>query len=166
MRDHAAQAQRAVDRSPHKVDHLGSFQMVSGLMHVCMNKMQNIGKNAWGDSGDTIGFKTFYDILPNRSGINTTKINFYGWLRFMDAVLCSLIMKAAMTDLRITATMALDTHTLTSDNLVALCGRLVDSFLLPPIDRLEAEGKKPVEGHTESGHAVLLIHDLMTVRKM
>ena len=71
-----------------KVDQLASFRMVSGLMHVCMNKIQNIGKNAWGgDSGDSVGLKALRDTLPNRSGINTKKIDFYGWLRFMDAVL-------------------------------------------------------------------------------
>ena len=78
-RDRAAQAQRAVDRSASKVDQLASFCMVSGLMHICMNKIQNIGKNAWGgDSDNPVGLKTLRDALLNRSGINTQNIDFYG----------------------------------------------------------------------------------------
>jgi hypothetical protein len=59
VRDHAAQAQHAVDYSASKVDQLASFCMVIGLMHICMNQIQNIGKNArGGDSDDPVGLKT------------------------------------------------------------------------------------------------------------
>jgi hypothetical protein len=37
---------------------------------------------------------------------------------------------------------------------------------MPSVDRLEADGVKILQGHTESGHAVLLAHDLMTMRDM
>jgi hypothetical protein len=142
-RDRAAQNQRAVDRSEYKIDHLASFRMVSGLMHVCMNKIQNMGKNAWGgDSKDSVGLKTLRDVLPNRSGINTIKIDFYGWLRFMDAVLHSLVMKAAMTLLKITSVKDLDAQAMDLDDFLALCTKLTHSFLLPSMDRLEAEGTK------------------------
>ena len=141
--------------------------MVSGLMHVCMNKIQNIGKNAWGgDSSDSVGLKALRDTLPNRSDINPKKIDFYGWLRFMDAVLHSLVMKAAMTELKIASAKELDSHSLAYNDFVTLCSKIVDTFVLPSIDRLEAEGIKTLEGHTESGHAVLLMHDLMTMREM
>jgi hypothetical protein len=141
--------------------------MVSGLMHVCMNKIQNIGKNAWGgDSSDPVSLKALRDTLLNCSNINTTKIDFYGWLQFMDAVLRSLVMKAAMVELKITLAKELDLHTLTYDDFLALCAKLTGSFVMPSIDRLEAEGIKITEGHTESGHAVLLMHDLMMMREM
>jgi hypothetical protein len=157
-RDRAAQSQRAVDRSMHKVDRLASFRMVSGVMHVCMNQIQNIGKYAWGgDSDDSVALKTLRDILPNRSGLNTKKIDFYGWLQFMDATLFSLVMKAAMTELQFTSTNDLTTYTQSYDGLMELCAKLTDSCLLPSLDRL---------GHTKSGHAVLLMHDLMTMREM
>jgi hypothetical protein len=37
---------------------------------------------------------------------------------------------------------------------------------MPSLDRLEADGVKTVPGNTPSGHAVLLMHDLMTLREM
>jgi hypothetical protein len=37
---------------------------------------------------------------------------------------------------------------------------------LPCLDRLDAEGIKKMPGCTESGNAVLLMHDLMTVREI
>ena len=115
---------------------------------------------------DSVGLKTLRDVLPNRSGINTTKIDFYGWLRFMDAVLHSLVMKAAMTLLKITSVKDLNAQAMDLGDFLALCTKLTHSFLLPSMDRLEAEGTKTVEGHTESGHAVLLMHDLMTMHEM
>jgi len=95
--DRAAQDQRAVDRSEFRVDHLSSFTMISGLMHVCMNKMQNIGRNMWGTTDrDDVSLLTLRDLLPNRSNVNLHKHDFYAWLRFLDAVLRSLTITAAM----------------------------------------------------------------------
>jgi hypothetical protein len=49
-RERAAQDQRAVDRSEHRIDHLSCFEILSGMMQFVMNQIQNVGKNAWGGS--------------------------------------------------------------------------------------------------------------------
>ncbi|KAK6977808.1 hypothetical protein R3P38DRAFT_3267011 [Favolaschia claudopus] len=77
-RARAAQDQRAVDRSEDRIDHLLSFAMLSGLMHICMNMISNIGKNYWGGSNkDEMSLITLLQLLPNRSDINLRKIDFY-----------------------------------------------------------------------------------------
>ncbi|KAK7007163.1 hypothetical protein R3P38DRAFT_3212828 [Favolaschia claudopus] len=47
-----------------------------------------------------------------------------------------------------------------------LCTSIADKFVLPSVDRLEAEGIKTLRGNSVSGNAVLLAHDLMTLREM
>ena len=89
-RDRAAQDQRAIDRSPFQADHLSSITLTGGLMHYCLNMVRNIGINHWGGAaknGDAVSLMALRDILPNRSEINTRKIDFYAWLRFLDVVL-------------------------------------------------------------------------------
>ncbi|KAJ7245498.1 hypothetical protein C8J57DRAFT_1438306 [Mycena rebaudengoi] len=139
-RDRAAQDQRAVDRSEYRVDHLSSFEVLSGLMHFVMNKIQNIGKNAWGGANKD-------QKLPNRNDINLRKIDFYAWLRFLDVVLPMVI-------LELSSPAQLQQQKLSKNAFIAV------------FDRLEAEGVKTLSGSTESGNAVLLMHDLMTMREM
>jgi hypothetical protein len=166
-RDRAAQDQRAVDRSKFRVDHLSSFTVISGLMHVCMNKMQNIGRNMWGTKDrDDVSLLTLRDLLPNRSNINLHKHDFYAWLRFLDAILRSLAIIAAMAALNITKTTEFDAQAVSEDEFMSLCTRIVDTYVIPSPDRLEADGIKTVEGDTVSGHAVLMMFDLMTLREM
>jgi hypothetical protein len=77
-RDRAAQDQRAVDRSPSIFDHLSCFQCTSGVMHVCMNMCQNLGRTHWGRTNcDAVSLLTLRDQLPNRSNITPQKIDFY-----------------------------------------------------------------------------------------
>ncbi|KAJ7506208.1 hypothetical protein B0H11DRAFT_2169972 [Mycena galericulata] len=155
-RDRAAQDQRSLDRSEYRADHLSSIAVTSGLMHECLNFIENVGKNYWGDSDDSIGLISMRNVLPNRQEINLRKVDFYAWLRFLDAVLRSLIVRAAM----------LAKHKLNFEEFQRLCTSIADTFLLPSIDRLEADGIKKIRGSTVSGHAVLLTHDLMTLREM
>jgi hypothetical protein len=164
--DRAAQDQRLVDRSPHKVDRLQSFRMISGVMHICMNMIQNMGRNTFGGTNrDAVSMDTLRGVVPNRSALNTKKIDFYGWLRFMDAILRALTLAAAMASLDLTTTKQLDEHQLSRSEFMSLTEKIVDSFLLPSIDRLEADDVKKLPGQTESGHAVLLFHDLMTMHE-
>jgi hypothetical protein len=87
-RDRGAQDQRAVDRSDDVADHLTSHAVVSGMMHVCMNKMISTGRNTWGGTNkDGVSLLTLRDVLPNRENINLEKHDFYAWLRFLDVVL-------------------------------------------------------------------------------
>ncbi|KAJ7064236.1 hypothetical protein C8F01DRAFT_1209388 [Mycena amicta] len=166
-RDCAAQDQRAVDRSEDRIDHLSSFTALSGLMHFVMNMVHNIGKNAWGTGNqDSASLLTLCDKLPNRSNINVRKIDFYAWLCFLDVILRALVLRAAMVTLRLTDSTQLGEQDLTSSSFRALCSRIVAEFLLPSIHRLEADGVKTLPGSTESGNAVLLMHDLMTIREM
>jgi hypothetical protein len=75
--DWAAQDQQTVDQSEHHIDYLSSFTMISGLMHICMNKMQNIGQNMWGTmEQDDVSLQTLQDLLPNRSNVNLHKHDF------------------------------------------------------------------------------------------
>ncbi|KAJ7026701.1 hypothetical protein C8F04DRAFT_966073 [Mycena alexandri] len=166
-RDRAAQDQRAVDRSEDAIDHLSSFAALSGIMHFVMNKIQNIGKNAWGGPNqDAVSLLTLRDKLPNRGNINLRKIDFYAWLRFLDVVLRALVLQAAIIVLGVSTPAQLKQKTLNVSEFKSLCSRIVAKFLLPSIDRLEAEEIKTKSGSTESGNAVLLMHDLMTIREM
>ncbi|KAJ7246764.1 hypothetical protein C8J57DRAFT_1674982 [Mycena rebaudengoi] len=153
-RDRAAQDQRAVDRSEDRVDHLSSFAVLSGIMHFVMNQMQNVGKNAWGgENKDAVSLVTLLEKLQNRANINLRKIDFYAWLRFLDVVLRALVVRAAMV---------LSEQKLSGPAFKSLCSRIVADFLLPSMDRLEADEVKQLPNSTESGNAVLLMHDLMT----
>ena len=49
---------------------------------------------------------------------------------------------------------------------MVLATAIVDSYLLPAPSRLEALGTKTLKGNSQSGNAVLLMHDLMTLREM
>jgi hypothetical protein len=163
-RDRAAQDQRAVDRSEYRVDHLSSFEVTSGIMHFVMNQIHNMGKNTWGGANkDAVSLLTLLEKLPNRTNINLRKIDFYAWLRFLDTVLRALILRAAMAVLGVSD---LKHEKLSKFVFQALCQRIVGEFLLPSLDSLEAEGIKTLPGSTQSGNAVLLMHDLMTLREM
>ncbi|KAJ7629163.1 hypothetical protein DFH06DRAFT_1006324, partial [Mycena polygramma] len=166
-RDCAAPDQRAVDRSEDRIDHLSSFETLSGLMHFVMNMISNIGKNTWGGANkDPVSLLTLLEKLPDRSNINLRKIDFYAWLRFFDVVLQALVLRAAMVLLRVTSPAQLKEQKLSSHVFKVLCSHIVTEFLLPSLDRLEAEDVKTIPGSTQSGNAVLLMHDLMTIREM
>ncbi|KAJ6612480.1 hypothetical protein B0H10DRAFT_1807499, partial [Mycena sp. CBHHK59/15] len=104
--------------------------------------------------------------LPNRKNINLRKIDFYAWLRFMDAVLRALVLRAAMVILKVSTPQGLEKLHLSAAAFEKLCNEIVAQFLLPSLDRLEAEEVKTLPGSPESGNAVLLMHDLMTLREM
>ena len=171
-RDRAAQDQRAVDRSAHRFDHLSSFSMASGLMHFCLNFIKAMGGNAWGgESGtDPVSLSVLCNLLPNRTdSINLRKVDYYAWLRFLDVILRSLVIKATMAAMDILSMEHFDekmagitTHT----ELEKISTHVVDSFIIPSPTSLEENGQKPLKGSTQSGHAILLIHDLMTLREM
>ncbi|KAK7021001.1 hypothetical protein R3P38DRAFT_3318279 [Favolaschia claudopus] len=166
-RDQAAQDQRAIARSEYRVDHLASFELLSGLIHVCLNQIQNMGKNTWGASGkDPVSLSTLLAKLPNTTALNLRKVDFYAWLRFFDVVLRSLVLRAAMVVLRCSTVQDFHKIQLSQDGYKSLCIQVVTQFLLPSIDRLESEGTKLLPASTESGNAVLLMHDLMTMREM
>ncbi|KAH7903018.1 hypothetical protein BJ138DRAFT_1021237, partial [Hygrophoropsis aurantiaca] len=166
-RDRAAQDQRSVDRSVYRVDHLSSFAMTSGLMHVCLNFIINIGKNCWGEGTlDSTALSLLRDLLPNRSDINLRKTDFYAWLRFLDAILRALIITAAMSVFGINDTTVLGALKITATQFTVLCEQIVDTYLIPSPDRLEAKGIKTLGGITVCRNAVLTMHDLMTLREM
>ncbi|KAJ7939065.1 hypothetical protein B0H13DRAFT_2226293 [Mycena leptocephala] len=166
-RERAAQDQRSVDRSEHRFDHLSSFQVLSGMMHFVLNQIQNIGKNTWGrGTADSVSLSTLLMKLPNRTNINLKKVDFYAWLRLFDVILRALVLRAAMIVLNLSSPTKLDETKLQPLEFKTLCSRIVSEFLMPSIDRLEAEDIKTIMGSTESGNAVLLMHDLMTVREM
>jgi hypothetical protein len=71
-----------------------------------------------------------------------------------------------MVILELSSPVQLNQQQLSKNAFSALCSRIVSDFLLTSIDRLEAEGVKTVLGSTESGNAVLLMHDIMTMREM
>lgn len=166
-RERAAQDQRSVDRSEHRFDHLASFEVLSGIMHFVMNQVQNIGKNAWGGAGqDSVSLSKLLEKLPSHANINLKKIDFYAWLRFLDVILRGLVLRAAMVLLKVSSPEKLYDTVMPVMTFKTLCGQIVRQFLMPSIDRLEAIGVKKIGGNTESGNAVLLMHDLMTVREI
>lgn len=167
-RDRAAQDQRAVDRSEHRFDHLSSYSMVNGLMHFVLNFIEALSRNSWGSSGavDSTCLLTLRDLLPNRqSTVNPKKIDYYAWLRFLDAILRSLVIQAALTLLEIEPNGFQQTIT-NIDQLQSLAEKIVDGYVLPSPTRLEALNTKTLKGDTKSGHAVTLMRDLMTLREM
>lgn len=169
VRDRAAQDQRAVDRSAHRFDHLSSYAMVSGLMHFVLNFIEALSKNAWGSTGSTdpVSLVTLRDILPNRHlTINPKRIDYYGWLRFLDVILRSLVIQAALITTRGKTPDDIPARILTANGLQDLATRIVDRYLIPSPVRLEATGVKILPGNTVCGHAMLLMRDLMTLREM
>lgn len=81
----------------------------------------------------------------------------------MDVVLRALVLHAAMVVLDIFSPAQLQEQRLSAAAFKTLCSQIVAEFLLPSLDRLEAEEVKVLPGSTESGNAMLLMHDLMTV---
>ena len=166
-RDRAAQDQRAVDQSDYHVDHLSSFAMTSGLMHVCLNFIINVGKNLWGEtSNDPTSLRLHCDMLPGHAEINLRKVDFYAWLRFLDAILQALVLSAAVSTQNMDSLSSLEQANMSPPQFCALSYQIVDSCLIAPLDRLEADGIKVIEGETHSGHAILTMHDLMMLREM
>ena len=169
VRDRAAQDQRTVDRSPHAIDRLSNFALTSGLMHQCMNQIHNIVRNSWGGAAkDDVSLITMRDILPNRGNLNTRKIDFYAWLRFLDVTLHALVTTAVTTHLGCESAdrISRSAFSFDFDHFWSLCTTVVDHFVLPSPEYLEMDGTKTLKGSTVSGHAVLLLHDLMTLREM
>lgn len=166
VRDRAAQDQRAVDRSSNRFDHLSSFSITSGLMHFSLNFIQAVGSNSWGTShiSNPVSLATLRDTLPNRTEINLRKVDYYAWLRFLDVVLCALVLHASSTLLTAVSETYISISSLAK--LEEHAASLVDAFLLPSVSRLEATSIKTNTGITNSGNAVLLMHDLMTLREM
>ncbi|KAK6964724.1 hypothetical protein R3P38DRAFT_2591652 [Favolaschia claudopus] len=167
-RDRAAQDQRAIDRSENRFDHLESFSVISGLMHVCMNQIQNMARNTFGTAGgkDSVSLASLLERLPSNRNLNVKKIDFYAWLRFFDVVLRAFVLRAAMVILNVDDPSDFRKSKLTADAFRSLCTQVVTQFLLPSVDRLEAEDRKKLLGSTESGNAVLMMHDLMTMMEM
>ncbi|KAI0314793.1 hypothetical protein OF83DRAFT_1063183 [Amylostereum chailletii] len=166
----AAQDQRAIDRSCHRVDALASSPVLSGAMHICSNLIHVVGKNCWGGgtTSDPVSLQTLRDLLPHFSEINPRKIDFYEWLRFLDVILRALVISATAGVLGLPSSDTLNQWQPGSEvgAFLDICVAVADTFCIPSIDALEAEGIKTREGHTTSGHAVLLMHDLMTIREM
>jgi hypothetical protein len=167
-RDRAVQDQRAVDQSLHAFDHLSSFRMVSGLMHYELNFISAIADNYWGDkTTNTESLSAFHHTLPNRTEINPKKIDYYAWIRFLEVVLSSLVLKAALVVVGVSELHNLKSVFLRDPHLLKdVAAKVVETYVLPSPGRLEALRIKPIKGHTMSGHAVLLMHDLMTLREM
>lgn len=135
-------------------------------MHFSLNFIQAIGSNGWGTSSmnNPVSLATLRDVLPNRTEINLRKVDYYAWLRFLDVILRALVLRASSTI--VAANSDSYGNFLTLDNLEEHAINIVDSFLIPSVSRLEAMGIKTDTGNTDSGNAVLLMHDLMTLREM
>ncbi|KAK7025885.1 hypothetical protein R3P38DRAFT_3316432 [Favolaschia claudopus] len=96
---------------------------------------------------------------------NSTNFYLYAWLRFFDVVLWSLVPQATMVILNVSSIQDLQKTTLSIDGFKFVCREAVNRFLVPSIALLEAEDIKLISG-TESGNAVLHMHNLMTMREM
>ncbi|KAJ7342794.1 hypothetical protein DFH08DRAFT_938169 [Mycena albidolilacea] len=142
-------------------------RLTTAREHAAQDQRLNIGKNAWGGADrDTVSLETCIKKLPNCESINVRKIDFYAWLRFLDVVLCALVLQAAIVILRLPSPEALDTCNLDDNAFCKLCTHIATQFVMPSFDRLEAEGIKRLPGSTQNGNAVLLMHDLMSVQEM
>ncbi|KAI0337892.1 hypothetical protein BDW22DRAFT_1339041 [Trametopsis cervina] len=169
-RDRAAQDQRALDRSSDRADHLSSILLTSGMMHQCLNMVINIARNAFGDTSnhDEVSLSVLRDLLPNRDSLNLKKVDFYAWLRFLDVVLRSLVLAAVIAHLNVgnRDRIAEATKDFSLEDFNHLCVAVAEGYILPTSGALEHTGIKSVRGETVSGHALTLMHSLMTVREM
>ncbi|KAJ7689929.1 hypothetical protein B0H17DRAFT_1134644 [Mycena rosella] len=86
-------------------------------------------------------------------------------LRFLDVVFRALVLKAAMTvlDLKFPDNLG---QKITEEGFMSIATQITTPLLMPSLDRLEADCVKTVPGNAPSGHAVLLMHKLMTLREM
>ncbi|KAE9387960.1 hypothetical protein BT96DRAFT_1004649 [Gymnopus androsaceus JB14] len=169
VRNRAAQEQQAVDRSEHKVDHLASFETSPGPMHPCMNMLENIGLNAWGKGiDDPVTLLSLQNLpgLENRKELNLRKIDFYAWLHFLEVVGCALVITAAVSALGLKNTDDFTSNPLDQNSFNLLCHKIAATFVLPSPNALEALEIKTLPGQMQSGNAVLLLHDIMTMREM
>jgi hypothetical protein len=168
VRDRAAQDQRSVDRSSHRLDHLSSITPLNGLMHFCMNKMISTGKNMWGTAApNDVSLLAFRNALPNRTNVNMQKHDFYAWLRFLDTVLRGLVVTSALVAMGISRD-ELEGRAARMEvtDFMALAKQIVDRNVLPSIDTLEELGIKTTAGSTRCGNAVLMMFDLILLREM
>lgn len=104
--------------------------------------------------------------MPNCEDINIQKYNFYSWLHFLDVVLCALTVTAALHVLSLDSIDDVHSQTSSITTLIHIATKIVDTFLLPSIDCLEADGVKRLHSNTVLGYAVLLMHNLMTLHEM
>ncbi|KAG2021112.1 hypothetical protein CC2G_006374 [Coprinopsis cinerea AmutBmut pab1-1] len=162
-RDRAAQDQRQPDTSPHKFDHLSSFAMLSGLMHFVMNFMQAVGGTFWGnpDPSDPLSLVNLRDHI-NRQTINLRKLDYYGWIRFLDAILRALIHHAS--DVLKDSGPCTDIQSV--DDLIHHATEIVDNFAVQSISRLEATKVKVLPGNTTTSNAIILFHHLLLLHEM
>ncbi|RXW12444.1 hypothetical protein EST38_g13409 [Candolleomyces aberdarensis] len=169
VRDRAAQDQRAVDMSKDRFDHLSLFAMISGLMHYELNYVQAVGGVFWGSTAadDPLSLSNIRDQLPNRTDVQLSKVNYYAWLCFLDAILHALVLQASIATSSLNSYTDLQKRTFNSiEDLLGHAGQIVDSFLAQSPGRLEAMGVKKIPANTVSSNAVFLFYNLMLLREM
>ncbi|KAF8995684.1 hypothetical protein BDQ17DRAFT_1392177 [Cyathus striatus] len=152
--DHAAQDQHSVDLSPYAFDHLSSLCMVGGIMHYEMNYISALSRNFWGSDGslDPVSLSTFHKLLPNCAEVNSHKINYYAWMRFLDVILQGLALSASMAVTKTSSLNALESIIQSDSKLLAkIAAAVVDNLLVQPLDRLEDLSIKKISGETR-GH--------------
>ncbi|KAF8989646.1 hypothetical protein BDQ17DRAFT_1474907 [Cyathus striatus] len=143
-RDRAAQDQRALDLSPDAFDHLSSICTVGGLMHYEMNFISAIAGNFWGSekSTDAISLSTLHKLFP------------------------TLVLKAAINVTETCSVNELSSHILSNTTCLAeIATSIMRQFVTSPT-HLEALKIKKLPSDTLNGHAVLLFHNILTLREM
>ncbi|KAF6754556.1 hypothetical protein DFP72DRAFT_753435, partial [Ephemerocybe angulata] len=169
-RDRAAQDQRSVDTSEYRFDHLSSFAMISGLMHYNLTFINAIGTNFWGSTGseDPLSLANLRDLLHNRQDIQLRKVDYYGWIRFLDAVLAALILRAsAVVHGNVSSFEALVKKSDYSiEDLLNHSRSIVDAFAIQSPNRLEAIGSKKIAGNTVTSNAILLFNNIISLMEM
>ncbi|KAL0577988.1 hypothetical protein V5O48_003991, partial [Marasmius crinis-equi] len=168
VRDRAAQDLRALDQSPWRFHKFQSFKTLNGLMHECMNMIQTMGKNAWGKKSDELSLSSILDLpcFQNRRELSLKKLDYYAWLRFLDVVGRSLVIAGAAAALGLESVDEFGRYGFSQQSFDELCNAVAYNFVVAAPDALEADGTKPVLGDTVCRNALLLNHDLMTLREM
>lgn len=140
-----------------------------------MNWMNALGCNHWGvlhskkgkvtcSGDDPVSLHILKDVLGNWPTVNMQKHDFYAWVRFLDAVLQSLVLEAGAQALNCDQSLynLKDAEALNKLQFNSLCTQVVEIFLMPSPSCLEATGAKSLPGQTVAGHAILLLCNLMS----
>ncbi|KAF9002736.1 hypothetical protein BDQ17DRAFT_1482273, partial [Cyathus striatus] len=127
-------------------------------MHYEMNFISAIAGNFWGSekSTDAVSLSTLHKLFPSHTDVNSRKINYYAWLQFLEVVLHELVLKAAM---KVTSTSSLN------ELSKEIATSIMRHFVTSPT-WLEGLQIKKLPNDTLNGHAVLLFHNISTLREM
>ncbi|KIO25434.1 hypothetical protein M407DRAFT_75768 [Tulasnella calospora MUT 4182] len=174
-RDRSAQAYRSLDRSESRGERFASLVLLPGLMHTRLAFIELLNRQLWhtgkASERDPTDLGVLHQLLDHRTRVKHGKIEFYAWLRFLEAIFSGMAISAVGALLPNCTSVEDLSNTLgarikTREDLEKLAMDAVDRYLMPSVDRLEATDVKTVEGDSVVGHAVITFQLLALLQNL